>query len=407
MTPILQLLLVLACLIAVAKVAGYLSQQIGQPAVLGELLAGVILGPTVIGILQLPLFTPEAHLEETVAYLAEIGVIFLMFIAGMEIDLETMRESGLVSVLAGILGVIVPLVFGAGLSLAGGYTLIPALYIGIILTATSVSISAQTLLELGRLRTREGVALLGAAVVDDVLAIIILSVFLAFAADGAGGGPLSIIWIIVRMTLYLIGALVVGRYLLRPLMVRIAEWPVSEGLVSAAIVIVLLYSWSAEVVGGIAQITGAFIAGAFLGQSSFREEIEHGMHTVAYGFFVPIFFINIGLLTNARALAVSDLPFVLGLTAIAIITKVIGSGGGAFFGGFERDRAFRVGVGMISRGEVGLIVASLGIRNAIIEQSVFSITVVIVLITTLVTPIFLRWVYDREEQPSVETAVSV
>ena len=206
MSAILQLLLILAFLIGLAKLGGYLSRQIGQPAVLGELLVGVLLGPTVFNILGLPIFQapPGAHshlfealaepglwqeyLGETIAHMAELGVIFLMFIAGMEIDLDTLQESGRVAVFAGVLGVLLPFVFGAGLSLLVGFDMIPALFIGIILTATSVSISAQTLLELGRLRTREGVALLGAAVVDDVLAILIISVFLAVVAEGTGGG---------------------------------------------------------------------------------------------------------------------------------------------------------------------------------------------------------------------------
>lgn len=419
MSAILQLLLILAFLIGLAKLGGYLSRQIGQPAVLGELLVGVLLGPTVLNILGLPFFQVPSNVQshlfealaepglwseylgETIAHLAEIGVIFLMFIAGMEIDLDTLQESGRVAMFAGVLGVVLPFLFGAALALLVGFEMIPALFIGIILTATSVSISAQTLLELGRLRTREGVALLGAAVVDDVLAILIISVFLA-VVGGTGGGAVGILWVFVRMILYFAGAIIIGRLFLQKLIRTIADLPISEGLVAGSVVIMLLYSWSAEFIGGVALITGAFIAGAFLGQSSFNEEIEDGMHTLAYGFFVPIFFINIGLITNARALSADNIAFVIGLILIAIVTKVIGSGAGAWLGGFDRDRSVRVGVGMISRGEVGLIVASIGINAGIIGQSVFSITVVIVLITTLVTPIFLRWVYSRVDRQAAE-----
>lgn len=424
MSAILQLLLILAFLIGLAKLGGYLSRQIGQPAVLGELLVGVLLGPTVLNFLGLPVFQvpPNAHshlfealagpqlwqeyLGEIIAHLAEIGVIFLMFIAGMEIDLDTLQHSGRVAVFAGVLGVVLPFIFGAGLALLVGFTLIPALFIGIILTATSVSISAQTLLELGRLRTREGVALLGAAVVDDVLAILIISVFLALIGDGSGGGALGILWVFVRMILYFVGALIVGRLFLHKFMQKVADLPISEGLVSGAVVVMLLYAWSAEFIGGVALITGAFIAGAFLGQSPFHEEIKDGMRTLAYAFFVPIFFINIGLITNGRALSADNIGFVVGLIIVAIAAKVIGSGAGALLGGFDRIRSFRVGIGMISRGEVGLIVASIGINNNIIGQSVFSMTVIIVLVTTLVTPVLLRWVYNRAERRPAEAAAS-
>ena len=190
MSPVLQLLFELSILIAVAKGAGYLSTRLRQPAVLGEILAGLLLGPSLINIQALPFLASE-QLPETITELAELGVILLMFLAGLEADLSQMRRAGKVVILAGLLGVIVPLVMGAGVALPFGYETTQAIAIGMLLTATSVSISARTLLELGVLRSREGVALLGAAVVDDVVVILLLSIFLAIATGGGSTPPIS------------------------------------------------------------------------------------------------------------------------------------------------------------------------------------------------------------------------
>lgn len=178
MSDFLQLVLVLGILISTTKVAGLVSTRLGQPAVLGELIAGLLLGPTVLNMLHAPFLTNE-HLETTVLEFAEFGVIFLMFIAGLEIEVEELQKSGWVALYAGVLGVITPLLMGWGLASLFGYDTQRALFVGVLLTATSVSISAQTLIELGALRSRVGVALLGAAVLDDVLVILLLSLFLA------------------------------------------------------------------------------------------------------------------------------------------------------------------------------------------------------------------------------------
>jgi Kef-type K+ transport system membrane component KefB len=299
-----------------------------------------------------------------------------------------MQRSGRVAILAGVSGVIVPLALGGLVALPFGYTGQAAVFVGIILTATSVSISAQTLLELGKLRSREGLALLGAAVVDDVLVILLLSVFTAIA--GGGADPSAILTILLKMLAYLSVTTLLGFFVLP----RLAEWvhgqPISEGLAALVLVTALLFAWSAEVVGGLAAITGAFIAGVGFGRSHLRDEIERDMHTITYAFLVPIFFVSIGLKTNARLLVGPDVLFALALLLIAVISKVIGCGLGARLGGFSRQESLRVGVGMISRGEVGLIVASVGVNAGLVETGLFSVATFIVLITTLITPLLLR-----------------
>ncbi|MBN1888657.1 MAG: cation:proton antiporter [Thermoflexales bacterium] len=393
MTPFLQLLFSLTIIITGAKAGGRIANWLRQPAVLGELLVGVLLGPSLLDLLgQGILANPDDPklLHVTILELAELGVICLMFMAGLEIDLERMLRSGRVSLLAGLNGVLVPLVFGWLAAWLFGYQVSSALFVGIILTATSVSISAQTLLELGKLRTREGLALLGAAVIDDVVVVLLLSTFMAMTGGTSGSG----LWLVpLKMALYL-GLATAVAFLLLP---RIAAWvdrqPISEGLISFVMVSALAFAWSAELAGGLVAITGAFIAGLGFGRSHLRDKIARAMHTITYAFFVPIFFVNIGLETDLHQLAGRDLPFALVLIGVAIVAKVIGCGLGARMGGFTNHESLRVGVGMVSRGEVGLIIASVGVEAGIIETDLFSVVTLLVLATTLVTPPLLRLTY--------------
>lgn len=223
-------ILVLAIIIFSAKAAGYLSVRLHQPAVLGELLMGLVLGPTMINLFGLEPFA-SGHIEETILYLAEAGVIFLMFMAGLEIDLEDMKRVGGPAVLTGALGVVVPLIFGLLVALAAGYSLMSAFFVGLILTATSVSISAQTLLELGLLRTREGLTLLAAAVVDDILVLLLLSATIALAGPDTSSGAGNIAAIAVRMVLYLAVAAAAGVLVLPRLVRVVSSLPISEGLI--------------------------------------------------------------------------------------------------------------------------------------------------------------------------------
>ena len=392
MTPIMQLLLVLGLLIAAAKLAGVASSKLGQPAVLGELLAGVLLGPTALNLLGLP-FVTDDHLGETVLHLAELGVVMLMFLAGLEVDLDQLRRVGRVAVTGGVLGVVSPVLLGAGVALLFAYGLPTALFIGIILSATSVSISAQTLLELGRLRSREGIAMLGAAVVDDVLVIIVLSLFVAVAKGAGGTGAVAVI--VLRLLLFAAVAAPLGAWLLPRAARWVARLPISAGLLAFAMVTMLLYAWAAEYLGGVALITGAFLAGLLLGRTEFRHQLEEGFHTLAYAFFVPLFFVSIGLQANARALGRNEMAFALAVSAVAIVSKLLGSGLGARLAGFANGPSLRLGIGMISRGEVGLIVASVGIAEGLIGANLFAVMVIMVLATTLVTPPLLRAAFAR------------
>jgi Kef-type K+ transport system membrane component KefB len=390
-------LAVLAIIIFSAKAAGYASVRLHQPAVLGELLMGLILGPTIVDLFALQPFA-QGNLEETIFYLAEAGVIFLMFMAGLQIDISEMGKLGKTAVLTGTMGILVPLILGTIVALGFSFGPTSAVFVGLILTATSVSISAQTLLELGLVRTREGLTLLAAAVVDDIIVLLLFSAFIAVSGSEAGDGFSAIAGVVLRMALFLVIASLIGILILPHLTRRVSSLPISEGLVAAVIVVTLLYGWAAEALGGMAAITGAFLAGLMFARTPLRKNIEEGIHTITYGLLVPIFFVSIGMRANARTLDSNAVLFTLLIVAVAIFGKIIGCGIGARLGGFNNREALRVGTGMVARGEVELIVASVGLKSGLIPASVFSTTVIVVLVTALLAPILIRATFQGRER---------
>jgi Kef-type K+ transport system membrane component KefB len=391
MSPFLQLASELVIILLAAKAAGYLSARLGQPSVLGEILVGILLGPSLLDIAHLPFMQSEG-LNEVIHLLAELGVLLLMFIAGLELHLEDLARSTRVSAFAGLLGVAVPL--GAGWAVGALFRMESqaALYLGLAMGATSVSISAQTLLELKVLRSRVGLGLLGAAVFDDMLVILLLSGFLAVTAGAASW--LGVAWILGRMLLFVAASLAFGLWALPRLAQLTARLPISQSVLTLALVIVLLYGVAAEALGGMAAITGAFLAGLMFARSREKERLEPGIAALAYGFFVPIFFVNIGLSVDLRPLEASALWLILAVVLAAILSKLLGAGLGARLGGFGWRESWQLGAGMVSRGEVGLIVASVGIGAGLVRPNEFSAIVVMVLASTLVTPPLLRQLFN-------------
>ena len=375
----------------------------GQPSVLGELLVGIILGPSIINVLNLPFI--EHELAETVAKLGELGVLLLMFLAGLELHLGEMRKNLRVAAFAGLMGVFWPVLLGWGAGLLFGLNQPASIFLGLTLGATSVSISAQTLIELKALRTRVGLSLLGAAVFDDILIILLLSVFLAL--QGGAGGASDVLLIIVRMVLFLLTSVALGLWVLPWVIRRFAKLPISQGLLTLSLVIMLTYGIAAEYFGGMAAITGAFLAGLMLARTHEKERIETGMHALAYGLFVPIFFVNIGLSIDLREFQLQGLFFTVVIILVAVIGKWVGSGWGARLGGLSRHESIQLGAGMISRGEVGLIVASVGMKDNLVTAEEFSAIVVMVLVTTLITPPILRALFSPKEDTIMKKADNV
>jgi Kef-type K+ transport system membrane component KefB len=402
----LQFLIILAVIITASKLGGYLSMRLGQPAVAGEVLAGLILGPTVINFLHWDVFT-DVHLEETFTFLAELGVLLLLFIAGLELHISDLQKSGRAAIIAGVLGFLVPLGMGYLAATLMGFDPKQGLFIGLLLAPTSVSISAQTLMELNALRSRVGASLLGAAVIDDTLVVLGISFFLA-TLGGSGSSELGsgagLLLLIGRMILYLVIAILIGIYVL-PRLARFTErLPISEGVIAFAFTMMIFYAWSAEYFGSLATIIGAFLAGLFFSRTPLKAKIQQGFSTIAYGVFVPIFFVDVGLKANFRTLDRESLIFLGVLLIIAILSKIIGSGLGGLLGKLTIRESVQLGFSMVPRGEVVLIVATVGITEGFINQTELSVAVGMVVLTTLLTPPILRSLFQKTNQTDEQTA---
>ena len=408
--PAIALFLALGIIIAASRIGGTVSRRFGQPRVLGELIVGVILGPTLLDLLNAPVLH-GVDLHETITSLAELGVLLLMFIVGLEVNVKELAKVGKVAGVAGFAGAIAPVLLGIPLVMLFGYSWQPALFAGVTLAATSVSISAQVLLELGFLRTKVGNALLATALIDDVLAILLVSLAVAISGGGSGEAasvdPGALLLIIVRMAAYIGGAFLLAWFVLPRVMNFIDNLPSvkqSYGIPAIALLLALLFGWSAEALGGVAAITGAFIAGVGFSRTKedVKHEIEEAASYIAYAFLVPIFFINVGLETDLSTFPLAALPFAGLMLIVALVSKLGGCGLGAKLGGFNNQESLQLGVCMISRGEVGLIIASLGLSVGVFraDQPLFASLFLVIVLTTVVTPIFVRQVFPKGEQAS-------
>ncbi len=401
-SPAITLFLILAIIIAAARGAGALSRRFKQPRVLGELIIGVILGPTLIDLLHSSAFNIEAaHLEEAILEFAELGVLILMFKVGLEVHINELMQVGLVAAIAGIIGAFLPVGMTLGLASLFGYDWKAGLFAGVTLAATSVSISAQVLLEIGVLHTKEGNALLATALVDDVVAILLVS--LTIAITGAGSGTVNvpdIVGIVAQMAIFLATAFAIAWYIIPVFANFINTHPEDSdgyGIPAFGLMVALFFGWAAEYFGGVAAITGAFIAGVGLShtQSNIKQQIGDAVTHISYAFLVPIFFVSVGLQTDLSGFPLDALPFAASLFLVAVVSKVAGCGLGAYIGGFTRLESLRVGTCMISRGEVGLIIASLGISSGVFatDQPLFAALFLVILLTTVITPPFVRRVF--------------
>jgi Kef-type K+ transport system membrane component KefB len=388
----LNMLLPLAGILVGAKAAAQISHRFGLPAVFGELLLGLLLGPSLLGIL-----TPN----ETFQLFADIGVILLMFMAGLETDTTAMKQAGRASTLTAVGGVILPLAGGLLVGRAFGMEWHHALFLGAVLTATSVSISAQTLRELGRLRSREGSTILGAAIIDDVLGVLVFALVMSLSGEG------NVLLTLGKMILFFPIAWFIGDKLV-PIMVR---WERHlhhrEASLALLLGLVLVYAWAAEAFGSVATITGAYLLGVVVARHADESHIiHHGTASLGYGFFIPIFFINIGLQAQAAGLVAAPALTVV-LIVLAIVTKIVGGGVGAWLGGFVPRSAYQIGIGMISRGEVALVIAGAGLAAGMLDSGLFSVLVIVTLATTLVTPPLLRMAFTVRQPalPASEPAM--
>lgn len=389
-------LLDLAIILLFTKGLGLLTKKVQMPQVVGALLAGVVLGPAMFGILEETTFLHEV---------AEIGVIVLMFGAGMETDIKELKASGKASFIIALCGVIVPLLGGFGIAYlfnrpsmiasdATATTLLQNIFIGIILTATSVSITVETLKELGKLKTRSGNAILGAAIIDDILGIIALTIVTSISDSSVN------IWIVLLKILgFFVFAGVVG-FIFYKLYKRWID-SANKGLHRHAIiafVFCLIMAYLSETWFGVADITGAFIAGLIISNVNKSTFIQAKFDTISYMLLSPVFFAGIGLKVALPDMTKTIILFAVMLVIVAILTKVIGCGLGAKLCGYQNYQAKRIGVGMISRGEVALIVASKGSALGLLGSALFGPIVLVVVITTIITPILLKIVFKNKPE---------
>jgi Kef-type K+ transport system membrane component KefB len=398
--PAIALFLVLGVIITASRIGGTLARRFGQPRVLGELIAGVVLGPTLLDLLHAPVLH-SVDLRETITQLAQLGVLLLMFLVGLEVDMRDLASVGVLAGIAGFAGAAAPVLLAFPIVLLFGYGWQPALFTGVTLAATSVSISAQVLLELGVLRTKVGSALLATALIDDVIAILMVSLAIAVSTGtGEDAGAGVIVGIVARMGVYLTGAFALAWFFLPRLINLLDRIPAvrqSYGMAAIALIVALLYGWSAEALGGVAAITGAFVAGVGISRAreDIRHEVEATARSIAYTLLVPIFFISVGLETDLRAFPLTAFPLAGLLLVAALVSKVGGCGLGARLGGFSSHESLQLGVCMISRGEVGLIIASLGLASGVFQADdpLFASLFLVIVLTTVVTPLLVRQVF--------------
>jgi Kef-type K+ transport system membrane component KefB len=411
MNPSLQILLCIAVIILVAKLAGALTGRVGLPVVLGELLAGVVLGPTFLNIwsiswLVYPASADGISVVAVFKVLAEVGVVLLMFFAGLEADIGMMRNTVAPAFWAATGGVILPMAGGALLARQFAFGWQEAVFIGTILTATSVTITAQTLMNLGQLRSKTGSTILGAAVIDDVLGLVVLSLVVAIApqmASGSGASWQGLLITLGRMVICLITMFWLGPPLARWALKLAPRMHGHHTEAAAALVVAFALAFEAQWLGGMAAITGAYLAGIFFALTSAHNKVSQDLQPMVNAFFGPLFFVSIGLDINARHLGGAGV-FLLLLLLIAIVGKVAGCGLGALANQFSARESMIVGVGMIPRGEVGLITASIGLAAGIVGRDVYTQVVILVLISTLITPPMLRLVFPKQAGIAVPEA---
>ncbi|MDK0808747.1 cation:proton antiporter [Clostridium perfringens] len=380
----------LALILISTKLFGLITKKIRMPQVVGALVAGVVLGPAFLNVLSE---------TEFIQNLAELGVIVLMFTAGLETDINQLKKTGKASFIIAVLGVIIPLVGGffiASIFNKGNdvNTILQNVFMGIILTATSVSITVETLKEMGKLNTRAGNAILGAAIIDDILGIIALTITTSLADPS-----INVIIVLAKIVMFFIFAGFAG-YLFHWAFIKLDERYQRDlrRFVIIAFVFCLLLSFSAEEFFGVADITGAFIAGLVISDSNRSKYLNSRFETLSYMLLSPIFFASIGIKVQLTAMTKTIFIFAILLLLVAILSKVLGCALGAKLCRYSNREAIQIGTGMISRGEVALIVANKGIAMGLMLPEFLAPVVIVVVVTTIVTPILLKVVFNNKSK---------
>lgn len=381
----------LSLVLITTALAGHFSRRVGMPAVIGQLLVGIILGPAVLG------WVTENDFVHT---FSEIGVILLMFMAGLESDLGLLKKYLKPSLSVAVCGIVVPIglvyLFGRLFSFNNEQSL----FLGVTFAATSVSISVEVLKELRKLDSKEGTTILGAAVIDDILAVLILSVLVSIFSDVAqsSGGHVqsNLALSLTFQALYFVGIYVVFKWL-TPLLMGLGEkMSVASSVILMSLVICLGMAYLAELVG-LSGVVGSFFAGVAVSQTAYKKEVEESVEPIGYAVFIPMFFVSIGLHMTFDGF-LSDLIFIIPLTILSLITKWIGCGAGAKMLKMSWHSADIIGAGMVSRGEMALIIAQVGYSAKLLTSEYYSGVIIVIILTTIIAPFMIKQAIMRQKK---------
>ncbi|MBQ3988786.1 MAG: cation:proton antiporter, partial [Ruminococcus sp.] len=387
---ILSVLKDLAIIVVFAKVFGLIARKLKAPQVVGEIIAGLVVGPSVLGIVKLNQFLDIC---------AGLGVVLLMFSAGLGTNLKQLLHTGVKALLIACAGVLVPLIGGTllymgfyGFSAIGSPQFFTAVFIGVIMTATSVSITVETLKELGKLKTELGTTILSAAIIDDVIGIMVLTFVIGFKNPDSNPG-----FVALSTLAFFALSVVLGFVIYKAFKIIDKRWPHTRRIPILALALCFGLSYVAEKVFGIADITGAYVAGIILSKLHDSDYIEQKMDINSYMIFGPIFFASIGLKTEISGFTWELLLFSLAFVAVALVSKIIGCGAMSRLCGFKGSDTLKVGVGMMTRGEVALIVAQRGLTEGMIGSQYFTSVILLIIVSSILTPIFLKVLYSKDK----------
>ena len=390
----------LAIIMVAAKIMGLAVRKLNVPQVVGEILAGLIIGPSILGFVQQSDFLSQ---------MAEIGVILLMFSAGLGTNLRDMAKTGFTAFLVACMGVFVPLLCGTLLYMAfygfdsiGSAEFYKALFIGTILTATSVSITVKALAEMGKLKTKLGTLIVSAAIIDDVIGIIVLTMVVGMSTGKGGSG--QIIAVAVRSALFFVFSGGIGFVIYKIFKRLDAKYKHTQRIPILGLALCMFMAYAAERYFGVADITGAFVAGIILCNIQDADYIERKMNINSYMLFGPVFFAGIGLKTDVSHISPNIILFSVCFVIVGLIAKIIGCGVTARLSRYSFGDSLKVGVGMMTRGEVALIVAQKGLSAKIIKPVFFTPVILLIIVSSILTPIALKMLYGRDKNPADSTA---
>lgn len=380
----------LAIILISAKLCGLLAAKLHAPQVVGEIIAGLLIGPSVLGLVQQ---------TELISGMAEIGVVLLMFFAGLQTSLRDLMRTGWKALLIACSGVFVPLVGGYllyccyyGFAPNGSSQFYSAIFTGVIMTATSVSITVASLQELGYLKSETGTTIMSAAIIDDVIGIIVLTFVVGMKDPESKASS-----VIISTVLFFAGAVIFGVIIYKLFQVLDKRYPHTRRIPILGFVLAFGMAYIAEKYFGIADITGAYVAGIILCSINDSDYIARKVDISSYMLFAPVFFASIGLKTSIDEMNASLLIFCILFVIVALITKIIGCGLMSKILGYKSNDCLKIGVGMMTRGEVALIVAQKGLSVGMIEAKYFTAVILLILVSSVITPIILKLLYSKGE----------